>query len=324
MGKLVDGKWLTDEQLRAFEESQYQESNGRFQRGTAVFRNWVTADGNAGPTGDAGFKTEEGRYHLFAALNCPWAHRTLIYRSIKRLEGVISLSLVKPLRNENGWVFDHKTTRFKDELYGQAALHEIYVRAVPNFTGRVTVPVLWDRQQETIVSNESSDIIRMFNSAFNEITCDSQNFYPHDLAEDIDKLNDYIYHNLNNAVYQTGFARTQEAYDESVVKVFDALDALEERLAERRFLLGERITEADWRLFPTLIRFDVGYYTAFKCNIRALRDYSNLSRYLKELYAFPGVGKTVDLDIYRAGYNSKSPVRNPYGIVPVGLEPKLS
>lgn len=323
MGKLVDGKWLNDEQLLAFEQEQYKAANGRFQRGTAAFRNWITVDGSAGISGEAGFKAQAGRYHLFAALNCPWAHRTLIYRNVKQLENVISLSLVKPLRTDDGWVFDennsNNNSRFQDKLFGLSAMHELYVKANSEYSGRVTVPVLWDKQRETIVSTESSEIIRMFNSAFNDITGDQQNFYPAALAQEIDELNDYIYQNLNNGVYQTGFARTQEAYDESVAKVFAALDNLEQRLSSNKYLLGDQISEADWRLLPTLVRFDVGYYSAFKCNLRAIRDYPHLSAYLQNLYAQPGVASTVDLDIYRAGYHSKSPMRNPNGIVPVGF-----
>ncbi|MEH6579330.1 MAG: glutathione S-transferase family protein [Amphritea sp.] len=320
MGKLINGQWLTDEQLIDFEQRQYKEAAGRFQRGTAVFRNWVTSDGSAGSTGTAGFKAERGRYHLYAALNCPWAHRTLIYRNLKQLEDVVSLSLVKPLRSEDGWVFDSDLPRFKDDLYGLTALHQLYVKAEPHFTGRVTVPVLWDKQQQTIVSTESSEIIRMFNSAFNGVTGDTQDFYPLHLAGEIDELNGYIFANLNNGVYQTGFARTQEAYDESVVKVFSALDELEQRLSKQCFLLGDSPTEADWRLLPTLVRFDVGYFSAFKCNLKAIRDYPNLSGYLKDLCRQPGVAETVELAIYRQGYHSKSPLRNPYGIVPVGFE----
>lgn len=328
MGKLIEGKWLNDAQLEIFEKQQYKEANGRFQRGTAQFRNWITLDGSAGISGEGGFKAEAGRYHLFAALNCPWAHRTLIYRSVKRLENVISLSLVKPLRTDNGWVFDDENTsgdsRFNDTLLGLSALHELYVKAVPDYSGRVTVPVLWDKQQNKIVSTESSEIIRMFNSAFNDITGDQQDFYPAALAQEIDELNDYIYQNINNGVYQTGFARTQEAYDESVVKVFSALDKLEQRLSNSIYLLGNKVTEADWRLLPTLVRFDVGYFTAFKCNLRALRDYPNLSRYLQDVVNLPNVGKTIELDIYRKGYNSVSPLRNPHGIVSVGLAPAFS
>ncbi len=330
MGKLINGNWLNDEQLLAFEQQQYKAANGRFQRGTAQFRNWVTADGSAGVSGEAGFKAEAGRYHLFAALNCPWAHRTLIYRSVKQLENVISLSLVKPLRTDNGWVFasgDGDTSadpRFTDTLLGLSALHELYVKAVPDYSGRVTVPVLWDKQQNKIVSTESSEIIRMFNRAFNDITGDGQDYYPDALAQKIDELNDFIYQNINNGVYQTGFARTQDAYDESVIKVFTALDTLEQRLSNSKYLLGDNITEADWRLLPTLVRFDVGYFTAFKCNLRALRDYPHLSRYLQEVVNLPNVGKTIALDMYRKGYNSVSPLRNPHGIVPVGLAPAFS
>lgn len=323
MGKLVDGKWLNDEQLLASEQQQYKETNGRFQRDTAAFRNWITVDGDAGITGEAGFKAQTGRYHLFAALNCPWAHRTLIYRKVKQLENVISLSLVKPLRTNNGWVFDDSHSkgdpRFQDKLYELSAMHELYVKANPKYSGRVTVPVLWDKQQETIVSTESSEIIRMFNSAFNDITGDQQDFYPAALAQKIDELNDYIYQNINNGVYQTGFAVTQEAYNESVVKVFAALDIVEQRLSHNKYLLGDQISEADWRLFPTLVRFDVGYYSAFKCNLRAIRDYPHLSAYLQNLYIQPGVAGTVHLNIYRAGYHSKSPMRNPNGIVPIGF-----
>ncbi|PHS20158.1 MAG: glutathione-dependent reductase [Kangiella sp.] len=331
MGKLIDGKWLNDDQIIAFEQQQYKESDGRFQRGTAKFRNWITADGRAGVSGEKGFKAEAGRYHLFAAINCPWAHRTMIYRSVKQLENIVSLSLVKPLRTENGWVFEQekdvesdKDSRFVDSLYGMSSLYEIYVKSVSDYNGRATVPVLWDKQQNKIVSTESSEIIRMFNTAFNEITGDQQDFYPSQLASEIDELNDYIYQNINNGVYQTGFARTQSAYNESVTKVFAALDKIEQRLSDQQFLLGKKVTEVDWRLLPTLVRFDVGYFTAFKCNIRALRDYPNLSAYLKRLVAIPGVAKTVELDVYRRGYNSVSPLRNPHGIVPIGLEPTFA
>ena len=331
MGKLINGEWLDDKQLLAFEQQQYKANNGRFQRGTAQFRHWITKDGAAGISGKAGFTAEAGRYHLFAALNCPWAHRTLIYRSVKQLEGIISLSLVKPLRTEAGWVFDTITAsndqdaksagRFSDTLLGLSALHQLYSKADADFTGRVTVPVLWDKKLQTIVSTESSEIIRMFNSVFNDITQNQQDFYPADLSAEIDDLNDYIYQNLNNGVYQTGFARTQAAYDEGVVKVFSALDSLEQRLSTHQYLLGDVITEADWRLLPTLVRFDVGYFTAFKCNLRALRDYPHLSRYLQALVNQPNVGKTIELDVYRRGYNSKSPLRNPHGIVPIGFKP---
>ena len=324
MGKLIEGKWLTDEELLAFEEKQYGDSNGRFIRGSAVFRNWVTVDGSAGISGKAGFVAQAGRYHLYAALNCPWAHRTLLFRKLKQLDNVVSLSLVKPARTEKGWVFDSSSSRFYDSLHGLDSMYKLYQMADADFSGRVTVPVLWDKQELTIVSNESSEIIRMFNSAFNDITSDKNDFYPAHLAREIDDLNEYIFHNVNNGVYKTGFARTQEAYDESVVQVFCALDRLEERLSTSQFLFGEQTTESDWRLFPTLARFDVGYYSAFKCNIKALRDYPHLSRYLSQLYAIPGIADTVDVDVYRQGYHSISPLRNPHGIVPVGFESVFS
>lgn len=324
MGKLVDGKWLNDEQLLAFEQQQYKAVNGRFQRGTSVFRNWITADGSAGISGEAGFKAEPNRYHLFAALNCPWAHRTLIYRQVKKLDAIIGLSLVTPLRTDEGWIFKTDNERFTDKLYQLNAMHELYSKADPHYTGRVTVPVLWDKKQQKIVSNESSEIIRMFNSAFNQVTGDDEDFYPDALATEIDELNELIYNNINNGVYKTGFASTQAAYDESVTKVFNTLDALEARLSTRLYLLGDNITEADWRLLPTLVRFDVGYFSAFKCNLRAIRDYPHLSAYLQNLYSQPGVASTVDLDIYRAGYHSKSPLRNPHGIVPVGFASTFS
>ncbi len=318
MGKLIEGRWLTDAQVDAFEKQQYQENQGHFQRGTAKFRNWITADGSAGKSGVGGFKAETGRYHLFAALNCPWAHRTLIYRSIKGLEDVISCSLVKPLRNDQGWVFD-KSGRFSDDLYQLENMHSLYSKAAPDYTGRVTVPVLWDKKQKKIVSTESSEIIRMFNQAFNQITNNKEDYYPQQLAVEIDELNQFIYDNLNNGVYQAGFARSQLAYDEAVTKVFMALETIEARLSTSSFLLGEHVTEADWRLLPTLVRFDVGYYSAFKCNIKAIRDYPNLTRYLQRLVDIPGVSQTIDLEVYRKGYHSTSPLRNPHGIVPVGM-----
>lgn len=323
MGKLIEGKWITDDKLQEVEAKAYSRSGGKFLRGEAKFRNWITVDGLADKTGEEGFKAEAGRYHLFAALNCPWAHRTLIYRKIKKLENVISLSLVSPLRSDQGWVFSQRESRFQDKLYQLNAMHELYVRAIPDFTGRVTVPVLWDKHRQTIVSNESSEIIRMFNQVFNEITHDEQDFYPQSLANEIDQLNTFIFDNVNNGVYKAGFARTQEAYDEAVSTLFEALDILDARLRHSRYLLGEQITEADWRLLPTLVRFDVGYYSAFKCNIKAIRDYPNLSRYMKDLYHQPGVASTVDFDVYRAGYHSKSPLRNPHGIVPIGLIPNV-
>lgn len=322
MGKLIEGKWFTEAELEHQIAQEYAKSGGQFQRANSkAFRNWITEEGQPGISGDGGFPAEANRYHLYAAINCPWAHRTLIYRKVKGLESVVGLSLVRPLRTDQGWVFDNQSERFKDDLFGAESLYELYQKADPQFTGRVTVPVLWDKQRQTIVSHESSEIIRMFNSAFNSITGNSDDFYLKDLAPEIDELNDYIYNNLNNGVYKTGFARTQAAYEQNVWKVFEALDTLEQRLTERTYLTGEQITEADWRLLPTLVRFDVAYFQAFKCNLRMLRDYPQLSRYLNALYRFPGVAETVDLDVYQKGYNSKSPLRNPHGIAPVGPVP---
>lgn len=322
MGKLINGEWLTDAALQAVETQQYQVNQGHFQRGTAAFRHWITPDGSPGPSGTGGFAAEAGRYHLFAAINCPWAHRTLIYRKIKGLEDVISLSLAAPLRTEQGWVFEPSQPRFSDSLYGLTALHQLYTQAVPDYTGRVTVPVLWDKAQKTIVSTESSEIIRMFNSAFDELTGNTLDFYPAALRGEIDALNAFIYANINNGTYKAGFARTQAAYDEAVISLFQALEQLETRLSQGRYLLGETLTEADWRLLPTLARFDVGYYSAFKCNLKAIRDYPHLQRYFQALCAYPGIQGTIDFDIYRAGYHSPSPLRNPHGIQPQG--PDLS
>lgn len=249
MGKLVEGRWLTDDALRELEAKEYENAQGRFVRGTAKFRSWVTTTGEAGPSGDAGFKAEAGRYHLFAALNCPWAHRTLIYRQVKKLQDVVGVSLVAPLRTDQGWVFDASNPRFTDELLGLEAMHQLYVKSNPDFTGRVTVPVLWDKKTQTIVSNESSEIIRMFNSAFNDVTGDAQDFYPAALAQDIDALNEWIFNTVNNGVYKAGFARTQDAYSEAVTVLFESLEKIEARLGEQTFLLGDAITEADWRLF---------------------------------------------------------------------------
>ncbi len=320
MGKLMEGKWLNDDQLIEYETQQYKKANGHFQRGTAGFRNWVTQDGQAGPSGKAGFKAEAGRYHLFAAINCPWAHRTLIYRNVKKLENIVGLSLVAPLRTDQGWVFDKSQTRFRDELFDLDVIHCLYTQSDSEYSGRATVPILWDKKLNCIVSNESAEIIRMFNSAFNEITGDVQDFYPSNKREEIDTINTFVFNRINNGVYKTGFARTQQAYNESVISLFDALDEIETRLSTQRYLLGDDITEADWRLLPTLVRFDVGYFSAFKCNLKALRDYPHLSSYLKDLYGHAGIAQTVDLDIYRKGYHSKSPLRNPHGVVPVGFD----
>jgi glutathionyl-hydroquinone reductase len=305
MGLLVKGVWRE-------EGSAATTTNGRYMRTDSQFRNWVTADGSSG------FPAEAGRYHLYIAIGCPWAHRTWIFRQLKRLDDVISLSIVAPRRTDQGWVFASDNPRYRDTLLGKRCLHEIYTLAQPNFTGRVTVPVLWDKQRQTIVNNESSEIIRMFNSAFAAFTKDTTDYYPEPLRAEIDALNDLIYRTVNNGVYRAGFATTQEAYEEAVDALFVTLDQLEARLATRRYLLGERLTEADWRLFPTLARFDAAYHGAFKCNVRRPVDYPNLWAYTRELYQVPGIAETVDLEIYKQGYYSPSPLRNPLGIVPKG------
>ena len=291
---------------------------GQFVRQEVTFRNWVTPDGAPGPSGEGGFKAEDVRYHLYIAINCPWAHRARIFRLLKRLEDAISMSIVAPRRTEEGWVFDDDSERFRDTLLGTANLREVYRRAVPGYDGRVTVPVLWDKERGAVVSNESAEIIRMFNSAFAAVTDQTTDYFPEPLHAEIDALNEVIYRTVNNGVYRAGFARTQEAYEEAFDALFETLDMLEARLGENRYLMGDRLTEADWRLFPTLARFDVAYHSAFKCNLRRIVDYPNLWGYTRELYQMPGITETVDFDIYRRGYHSKSPLRNPLGIIPKG------
>ena len=305
MGLLVNGVWQT-------EEISSQTQKGQYIRTDSPLRNWVSADGSSS------FPAEAGRYHLYVAINCPWAHRAWIFRILKKLEDVILMSLVAPRRTDQGWVFDNADPRYRDHLLGKSALHEIYTLAQPDYTGRVTVPVLWDKRQHTIVNNESSEIIRMFNSAFAAWTSDTSDYYPEPLRAEIDALNDLIYRTVNNGVYRSGFSTSQDAYDEAVAGVFATFDQLEQRLANNRYLLGDQLTEADWRLFPTLVRFDAAYYGAFKCNIRRLMDYPNLWAYTRELYQTPCIARTVDTDIYKRGYYSPSPLRNPLGIIPKG------
>lgn len=305
MGILINGGWHE-------EETDQKKTNGRYVRSDSPFRRWITADGSSG------FPAAAGRYHLYIAVTCPWAHRTWIFRELKRLENVVSMSIVLPRRTDQGWVFSHDNPRYQDTLLGAHALHEIYTLAQPDYTGRVTVPVLWDKQHQTIVNNESSEIIRMFNSAFAAFTDDQTDYYPTSLRAEIDALNDLIYRTVNNGVYRAGFATTQEAYEEAVDALFATLDQLEARLTTRRYLLGDRLTEADWRLFPTLVRFDAAYYGAFKCNLRRLVDYPHLWAYTRELYQMPGIAETVNVESYKQGYYSPSPLRNPLGIVPKG------
>lgn len=313
MGMLVDGVW---------HDVWYdtKETRGHFKRQASQFRNYVTADGSAGPTGKAGFKAEAGRYHLYVSLACPWAHRTLIFRKLKKLEDLIGLSIVDPYMLENGWEFKGRDGGTEDHLFGSNYLWQVYTRADPTYSGRVTVPVLWDKQENTIVSNESAEIIRMFNAAFDGLTGSTDDFYPQDLREEIDKLNAEIYDKVNNGVYKCGFATTQEAYDSHVGPLFDMLDRLEARLAKGRYLCGDRQTEADWRLFTTLVRFDPVYVGHFKCNIRRIADYPNLSGYLKDLYQVPGVAETVDFYHIKHHYYGSHKMINPTGIVPRGPE----
>jgi len=312
---LVDGKWTAD-----WHPVQASDAQGGFVRQIAAFRNWITPAGEAGPTGAAGFKAEAGRYHLYVALICPWASRTLVVRKLKRLEAIVSVSVVEPALSDQGWRFGDYPGSDRDALNGATYLHEIYTRADPGYTGRATVPVLWDRQRKTIVNNESADIVRMFNSGFGALADPAFDLYPDDLRAAIDAMNALIYPRLNNGVYRAGFATTQEAYEEAFADVFDTLDELEALLGEQGpYLFGERLTEADVRLFVTLIRFDVAYYSLFKCNRRQIKDYTVLSGYLARILVVPGVSGTVNIDHIKRGYYSIKAL-NPYGIVPVGLQ----
>jgi putative glutathione S-transferase len=310
---LVDGKWTAD-----WHPVQATDAKGGFVRQISGFRNWVTPDGCAGQTGEGGFKAEAGRYHLYVALICPWASRTLIGRALKKLEDVISVSVVEPALSDQGWRFGDYPGANRDELNSATYMHEIYTSADPHYTGRATVPVLWDKERRTIVNNESADILRMLNSGFGAIADGALDLYPEDLHTEIDALNGRIYPQLNNGVYRTGFATTQVAYEEAFADVFTMLDELEARLeGQRPFLFGTRLTEADVRLFVTLIRFDAAYNGLFKCNLRRLADYSNLSRYVDNMLAIPGIRKTVSVDHIKRGYYSIKAL-NPTGIVPVG------
>lgn len=315
MGLLVDGRW----QDQWYDTAK---SGGRFQRQDSAFRNWVTADGAPGPSGKGGFKAEAGRYHLYVSLACPWAHRALIFRALKGLEAMIDVSVVNWLMLDKGWTFAPGEGVVPDPIGGAQCLHEVYTRADPHYTGRVTVPVLWDKATGTIVNNESSEIIRMFNTAFDGIGAKPGDFYPQALRPEIDALNERIYATVNNGVYKAGFATTQAAYEEAVGPLFETLGWLEERLEARRFLTGDAITEADWRLFTTLIRFDAVYVGHFKCNIRRIADYPRLSAYLRALFQVDGVAGTVDLGHIKRHYYESHRTINPTGIVPVG--PDLS
>ncbi|MCB1885095.1 MAG: glutathione S-transferase family protein [Geminicoccaceae bacterium] len=311
-GRLVEGRWTNE----WYDTASH---GGRFVRDTSKFRNWITPDGAPGPSGEGGFPAESGRYHLYVALACPWAHRTLIFRALKGLEDKVGVSVVHPLMLDDGWTFERDGEATGDPLYGAAYLRDLYVRAKPDVTGRVTVPLLWDKARETIVSNESSEIIRMFNSAFDGLGAAEGDYYPAELRDKIDRVNARVYDTVNNGVYKAGFATEQGVYEEAVAALFESLDWLEGLLGERRYVAGDRITEADWRLFTTLIRFDPVYHGHFKCNIRRLKDdYPRLWAYLKELYQHPGVKATVSFDQIKRHYYGSHATINPTGIVPVG------
>lgn len=312
MGLLVDGHW----QDKWYDTDS---TGGKFVRSESQFRHWVTADGSAGATGSAGFKAEPGRYHLYVSLACPWAHRTLIFRALKGLQDMIGVSVVHPLMLENGWTFDSDFSGATgDDLYGLEKLYELYLKADAKYSGRVTVPVLWDKKTETIVSNESADIIRMLNSAFENIGAAKGDYYPAASRDTIDHWNARIYDNVNNGVYKAGFATKQDVYAAAVESLFSELDALEAHLSTHRYIAGAQLTEADWRLFTTLIRFDAVYVGHFKCNIRRIEDYPNLSQYVRDLYQVPGVADTVNLTHIQHHYYCSHKTINPTGIVPVG------
>jgi putative glutathione S-transferase len=311
MGLLVDGVWQDEQHIA-------RTPGGRFVRPTTRFRNWVTEDGSPGPTGEGGFAAARGRYHLYVALPCPWAHRTVIMRMLKGLEDVVSTSVLEPLYGPHGWRFGTSPGTVPDSVNGASELAEIYLRADPRYTGRVSVPALWDKERRTIVNNESAEIIRMLNGAFGRFTNVRTDYYPPALREEIDRVNALVYENVNNGVYRAGFATAQEAYEDAFRAVFRALDELERRLARQRYLAGRDITEADWRLFTTLVRFDAVYYSHFKCNLRRIIDYPNLSNYLRDLYQHGGVAATVNMDHIKRHYYGSQRHVNPTGIVPLG------
>ena len=317
MGLLQEGKWVD-------QWYDTKASDGHFVRKSAQFRNWITPDGAAGPTGKGGFEAEAGRYHLYVSLACPWAHRTLIFRALKGLEDFISLSVVHWYMAENGWTFEAGHGVIPDNVNDAKFMHQVYTNAKPDYSGRVTVPVLWDKTTGTIVSNESSDIIRMFNCAFDEIGALDGDYYPKILRTQIDELNDRIYNTLNNGVYRCGFATTQSAYEAAINPLFDTLDWLEAILSETRYLTGTSITEADWRLFTTLIRFDPVYVGHFKCNLRRIIDYPNLSNYVLDLYQQPGIAETVNMQHIKEHYYGSHETINPSRVVPMGPDIDLT
>lgn len=312
MGLLINGQWHD-------EWYDTDSTDGHFERKESTYRNWITADGAAGPTGIAGFQAESGRYHLYVSYACPWAHRTLMMRAWKGLEHHISVSTVHPLMLEHGWEF---RTDFNaadgDPLYGLSRLYQLYQKSAPHATGRVTVPVLWDKQRQVIVNNESSEIIRMLNRAFDDCGALPGDYYPAELRHDIDALNELIYPRVNNGVYRAGFATSQHAYDEAVNELFATLEILEERLSHTRYLSGNTLTEADLRLWTTLLRFDAVYVTHFKCDRLRISDLPNLSGFLRDLYQMPGIAETVHMDHIRHHYFRSHPTINPHGIISIG------
>ncbi len=304
MGLLQQGKWVD----KWYDTDQ---SDGEFRRQDSRFREWIIADGQPIKPNTQSFKAEKGRYHLYVSLACPWAHRTLIFRALKGLQDVIDVTVVEPLMLENGW-------ELSDPLYGFDYAYQLYLKADPNYEGRVTVPILWDKQSQTIVSNESADIIRMFNSAFNHLTGNQTDYYPESLRPEIARINARVYHTINNGVYLTGFATTQHAYEQAYQDLFDSLDWVERLLSTRRYLTGATITEADWRLFTTLIRFDAVYFGHFKCNQQQIADYPAISNYVRELYQIPGIADTVNFEHIKTHYYGSHKTINPTGIIPVG------
>ena len=311
MGLLVDGEWRD-------QWYDTKATGGRFKRDISRFRNWVTADGRAGPTGASGFEARPDRYHLYVSYACPWAHRTLIFRKLKGLEDMIPVSVVHWYMAENGWTFADGNGVIPDPIHDADYMYQVYQAADASYTGRVTVPVLWDKEKQSIVSNESADIIRMFNSAFDEIGAKEGDYYPEPLHEEIDEINARVYSTVNNGVYKAGFATSQDAYEEAVEPLFDSLEWLDGRLSTQRYLLGDAITEADWRLFTTLLRFDPVYVGHFKCNRRRIVDFENLWPYVRDLYQVPGVADTVHMDHIKSHYYGSHDTINPTRIVPVG------
>ena len=313
MGLLVDGAWRD-------QGYDTKSTGGRFERRSSPLRHWITPGGAPGPTGEGGFPAQAGRYHLYVSLACPWAHRTIIFRKLKALEDIIGLSVVSYYMGEKGWTFDESEGSSGDPVNGARTLADIYLIADPRFSGRVTVPVLWDRERRTIVNNESADIIRMLNTAFDAHTSARDDYYPEALHSEINRINKRIYETVNNGVYRAGFATEQNAYEEAFTRLFETLDELERRLSTQRYLVGASLTEADWRLFTTLVRFDAVYHGHFKCNRCRIVDYTNLWDYLRDLYQTPGIGGTVNMDHIKRHYYGSHAHINPTRIVPLGPE----